>query len=52
MSDVSQGGAPAPLVLKRNDKVAIVGFAPTWNQTPFKDSTFDIWACNEFYLVS
>ena len=46
------GGAPAsPIIIKKNERVAIVGFAPTWNQTPFKDETLDIWACNEFYLV-
>lgn len=31
-------------------KVAIVGFAPTWVKAPFDDKSFEIWACNEFYL--
>jgi hypothetical protein len=52
MSDVVTGGASSqPPIIKKNEKLAIVGFAPTWNQTPFKDEKLDIWACNEFYLV-
>jgi len=36
---------------KKADKVAIVGMAPsTRDQAPFKDKSFDIWACNEMYL--
>jgi len=35
---------------KQADKVAIVGMAPsTRDQAPFKDTSFEIWACNEMY---
>ena len=30
-------------------KLAIVGFAPTWNQAPFDDHQFEIWGLNELY---
>jgi hypothetical protein len=31
-------------------KVAIVGFAPSWNLAPYEDESFDIWGINELYL--
>jgi hypothetical protein len=34
---------------KKKKKVAIVGFAPTWNKTPFDDQEFEIWGLNELY---
>jgi hypothetical protein len=36
--------------LKIADKVAIVGFAPSWTSTPWDDETFDIWGINELYM--
>ncbi len=36
-------------VEKRKDKVCIVGFAPTWNLTPFSDPDFEVWGLNELY---
>jgi hypothetical protein len=36
---------------RKKEKVAIVGFAPTWPQAPFKDDNFEIWACNEFHML-
>jgi hypothetical protein len=39
------------VISRKKDKVAIVGFAPTWNMAPFKDPSFEIWACNEFYVL-
>lgn len=38
------------LDVEYKEKVAIVGFAPSWNQAPFEDETFDIWGINELYL--
>lgn len=32
-------------------RLAIVGFAPTWNMAPYDDLEVDIWACNEFYML-
>lgn len=32
-------------------RVYIVGFAPTWNQTPFEDQDAEVWALNEFYKL-
>jgi hypothetical protein len=37
---------------RKKEKVAIVGFAPTWPDAPFKDDSFEIWACNEFHLIA
>jgi hypothetical protein len=34
----------------RLDKVAIVGFAPSWNLAPYDDTNFDIWGINELYM--
>jgi hypothetical protein len=31
-------------------KVAIVGFAPSWNLAPFDDQSFEIWGINELYV--
>jgi len=40
------------ITLKRDkNKIAIVGFAPTWVKAPFDDPEFEIWACNEFYML-
>lgn len=36
--------------VKTKDKVAIVGFAPCWDETPWDDSSFDIWGINELYI--
>jgi len=30
-------------------KVAIIGFAESWKEAPFKDQTVEIWALNELY---
>ena len=31
-------------------KIAILGTAPGWDQAPFGDKSWEIWACNEFAL--
>jgi hypothetical protein len=36
-------------IKKTKDKVCIVGFAPTWNKTPFTDDSFEVWGLNELY---
>ncbi len=36
-------------IKKTKDKVCIVGFAPTWNKTPFADDDFEVWGLNELY---
>lgn len=36
--------------IKKNEKVAIVGFAPSWNEAPFEDESFDVWGINELYI--
>lgn len=38
-------------IKRKKEKVCIVGFAPTWDMAPWKDDSFEFWACNEFYLV-
>jgi hypothetical protein len=35
---------------EKRKKVAIVGFAGTWNKTPFNDPDFEIWGLNEAYF--
>lgn len=32
-------------------KVAIVGFAPSWNLAPFENEEFEIWGLNELYKL-
>jgi hypothetical protein len=39
-------------IARQKEKVAIVGFAPTWPLAPFADMDFEIWACNEFHLLN
>jgi len=36
---------------ERRTKVAIVGFAPSWNQAPFADESYEIWGLNELYKL-
>jgi hypothetical protein len=36
---------------KEYRKVAIMGFAPSWIEAPFKDKSFEIWALNEMYKL-
>jgi hypothetical protein len=38
------------LAIKKRKKVAIVGFAPSWNKAPFADREFEIWGLNELYM--
>jgi len=33
------------------DKVAIVGFAPTWTEAPFHSDDYEIWGLNELYKI-
>lgn len=37
--------------INKNLKVAIVGFAPTWNLAPYDDKSVEIWGMNELYKV-
>lgn len=52
---IQPGGQPHSREYKMptrgHHKVSIVGFAPTWVETPFDDEEMDIWVCNEFYLL-
>jgi hypothetical protein len=36
--------------LKTKEKVAIIGFAPSWKEAPYSDETFDIIGINELYM--
>jgi hypothetical protein len=37
--------------IKKNNKVCIIGFAPSWNLAPFKDiEGVDFWGINELYI--
>ncbi len=33
-------------------KVIIMGFAPSWRETPFEDPSFEIWTLNEAYKLA
>lgn len=33
----------------QNRKIAIVGTAPSWQQTPWRDTTLEIWSLNDAY---
>jgi len=35
----------------RKKKVAIIGFASSWNQAPWDDNDFEIWGLNELYKL-
>jgi len=39
-----------PVEIKKK-KVAIMGFAPSWVDTPFNDSSMEIWTLNEAYRM-
>jgi hypothetical protein len=52
--ELSQKSGNAEFTFKigrKKDKLAIVGFAPTWPDAPFADNDFEIWACNEFHML-
>jgi hypothetical protein len=34
---------------RKTNKVAIVGFAPTWKDAPFGDESWEIWGINDLY---
>lgn len=36
----------------KRQKVAILGFAPSWREAPFADENYEIWALNEMYRVA
>lgn len=36
--------------IKKEDKCCIVGFAPSWNEAPYKEKGIDFWGINELYL--
>ena len=38
------------MAIKKRKKVAIVGFAPSWNKAPFANQEFEIWGLNELYM--
>ena len=46
---VLANGEPVTQAYKR--KVAIMGFAPSWIDTPFDDEEFEIWTLNEAYKL-
>ena len=35
----------------KKNKIAIMGFAPSWVETPFDDPDFEIWTLNEAYKL-
>lgn len=37
---------------RRSDRVAIVGFAPSWNQTPWSDPDLERWGMNALHKLS
>lgn len=39
----------SPFEWKKNEKIAILGFAPSYAEAPFDDPTFDIAGLNELY---
>ena len=39
-------------VSHKKKKVAIVGFAPSWNEAPWEDDSFEIWCLNEAYRLA
>jgi hypothetical protein len=38
--------------VNKREKVAIVGFAPSWKETPFDSQDTEIWCLNEMYRVA
>ena len=36
---------------RTRDKVAIVGFAPSWKQAPYHSDEWEIWGLNELYKI-
>ena len=36
--------------IKKRDKVCIIGFAPSWNETPWGQEDMDFWGINELYM--
>lgn len=36
-------------IYKKKDKVAIIGFADSWNQAPFNDPEFEVWGLNSLF---
>lgn len=49
--DDSEGPPPYPFT-RHKDKVYIVGFAPSWDQTPWGDDEADLWGMNALYKVA
>ena len=39
-------------VIPKKKKCFIVGFAPSWKETPWEDTDAEIWALNEFYKMA
>ncbi len=38
-------------IFKKKSKVAIVGFADSWNQAPFQNPEFEIWGLNSLFEI-
>lgn len=36
--------------IKKHDRCCIVGFAPSWNEAPYKDKDIDFFGINELYI--
>lgn len=36
--------------IKKQDKCCILGFAPSWNEAPYKEKGIDFWGINELYI--
>lgn len=36
--------------IKKRDKVCIIGFAPSWDETPWNQEDMDYWGINELYM--
>ena len=53
VEDISDISLPEEVLkVKKADKLAIVGFAPSWNLAPFDDKEFDVWGINELYVLA
>jgi len=41
-----------PKEFYKKDKVAIIGFASSWKDAPYKDESFEFWGINELYKLT
>ena len=52
MSEITMVEQPTVVTQpKQKRKVCLIGFAPTWNEAPFGDKSFEFWGVNEVYMI-